>query len=598
MVSNDRRILLAALALHIIVLFFAMPASPWEFDEPLFFQGLHDYNPVAHHPPPPGYPLFMAVGHVVRAIIPSDFLALRTISFAGSAIGFVLLALAFGNLTGNRIAGVAGAVLFYFSPALLVHSTLPISEGGAVALLAAALYFASGARVSSPALFAAFCALTIGWRIQFTIFVLPLFFTALFLMSSWRDRLRVLATFTLVCLLWFVPLAAAVGGPLELYRFETGQAGYLVEHDADVSRSGWTPPQLVLRFVAHPWGTKLASFPVLLVAAIGVMAFLRERRREVIPLAVAAAIYIAFVLAVMDPADGVRYAIPFVLFTACAAGAGMVWLAPRIRVPVAAALALFACASLVYVSSLLSQRSSTLSPPVRAAEFARRTYPANAIAVYELPLWPHATYLLRKYNPVRVDEGLARAYERPDVPMFLYADGAARGTEAATFRWEPSDAYSKLTRNHYRLSSIVPIRPEERFRAIRGIYGWEREPDGLAWRWLAPLAEMKLPRGPAGQAMVRAGLPENAPIDANALSVFIDGSPAGTFRVERGRQTVIAVAVPAGAPVLRFVAAQSFVPAQIAGSLNRDPRTLAVKMYGMTTRRSAAAGAERRAASQ
>lgn len=595
--SRDRRFLLAALALHVVVLLFAMPASPWEFDEPLFFQGLHDYDPVAHHPPPPGYPVFMAAGRLVRWVIPNDFLALRTISILGSTAGFVLLALAFGRIIGNPWGGTAGAIFFYFSPAMLVHSTLPISEGGALALLAAALYCASAAP-ARPLLFALFCALTIGWRIQFTIFVLPLFFATLYLMTSWRERLRALAMFTMVCLLWFVPLMIAVGGPMELYRFETGQAGYLVEHDADVSRSGWTAAQLFLRFVAHPWGTKLESFPLLVMAAIGAVALWRQRARPAIPLFTAAVAYIAFALAVMDPADGVRYSIPFLLAAACAAGTGCLWLAGRWKIPMAVPLGLFVCASLIYVSSLLSQRGSTASPPVRAAEFAKRTYSKGALAVYELPLWPHASYWLRNYNPMRVDDGLARIYEHPNVPMFLFADGAARGAGSTTFRWEPSDAYSKLTRNHYRVASIVPIRPEERFRAIRGMYGWEREPDGLAWRWLAPVAEIQLPSGSEGEAALRIGLPGNSVLDTNMITVTVNGTPAGRFAVQRGRESVITVPVPAGSPILRFVAAQSVVPAQIAGSLNRDPRTLAVKLYGMTTRRSAAVRAEPRAASR
>ena len=595
---DPRRILVAALALHALVLLFAMPASPWEFDEPLFFQGLQQYDPVAHHPPPPGYPVFMGVGKVVRLFAPSDFSALRFISVVASMIGFALLALAFGRMTGDPAAGLAGATLFYFSPTMLVHSTLPISEAGGLALLAAALYFSTSTHRQAAVLFAVFCALAVGWRIQFTIFILPLYFAALFLMPSWRERGRALAAFTLVCLLWLIPLTAAVGGLSELYRFETGQAGYLVEHDADVSRSGWTSLQLLLRFTAHPWGTKLASFPLLLVAAIGGVRLLRQKRRQLIPLAVAATVYITFALAVMDPADGARYAIPFVLATAGAAGAGVAGLAGRAQVRVVVPVGLFAAASLVYVSSLLAQRSSTLSPPALAAQHARRTYGEGAIAAYELPLWPHATYWLSDYKPARIDEALARSYDKPGLPLFLYADGAAAGEGARTFRWAPSDAYSKLTRNHYRVASIVPIEPGERFRPIRGIYGWEREPEGLAWRWLAPVAEMQLPPGPARDLVLRAGLPATSPFAENTLAVFVNQVPAGRFRLERGRESAITIAIPAGAAVMKFVAERSVVPAEIARSLNRDPRRLAVKLYGMRTDPAAAVRAEPRSASR
>src|SRR5712691_1622177 len=214
------RQLLIALAALVVVLFFAKPASPWEFDEPLFFQAIHHYDPIAHHPPPPGYPLFIGVGHLVRLIVPSDFGALVTISYIASLAGFVLLALAFGKIAGDLTIGIAGALLFYFSPALLVHSTLPISEPGALALLAAALYV-------PPPWSAAFAALAVGWRPQFSIFIVPLFLTSVIMMRSWRDRVIALAIFTFVCVAWLVPLASAVGGVERLVHFESTQAGYL-----------------------------------------------------------------------------------------------------------------------------------------------------------------------------------------------------------------------------------------------------------------------------------------------------------------------------------------------------------------------------------
>src|SRR5688500_11940170 len=145
--------LVVATVIACAVMIAALPVSPWEFDEPLFFQGLNRYEPLAHHPPPPGYPVFMLVGRILRFVIPSDFATLLVISVIGSAIGFVMLARAYRDIWL--------AVLFYFSPAMLVHSTLPISEPGALALLASALYCGGQAispvrtgRIACPPLFA------------------------------------------------------------------------------------------------------------------------------------------------------------------------------------------------------------------------------------------------------------------------------------------------------------------------------------------------------------------------------------------------------------------------------------------------------------
>jgi hypothetical protein len=567
----------------VAVLLFSMPASPWEFDEPLFFQALEKYDPVAHHPPPPGYPLFIGVAKVVRLLAPSDFAALVTISVLASFLGFMLLALAFGRFIGDAAAGTAGALLFYLSPTMIIHATLPISEPGALAVLAAALYFLSRGR-HLP--FAIFAALAVGWRIQFAIVVVPLFLVAVIMMRSWRRRFVALGAFTLVCLLWLAPLALAVGGVEKLIAFETRQAGYLAAHDADQSRSGWTPARIALRFIAHPWGTKIASFPVLLAAAVGAVHLLRHRRTAVVPLAAGAMVYIAFALRAMDPADGARYSIPFLLFTALLAAAG----ARRVPLPGYVLPAVFAAGSLIYVSSLIAQRTSSPSPPVQAARFARATYPKGAVVIYELSLWPHATYFLRDFQPRRFDDAMSRFYDRADVPMFIYADGAAQSRDAASFRWQPSDAYSKLTRNHYRVASIIPVAPETRFRAIRGIYPPEREPEGLAWRWLGPVAELQLPPGPPRQLRLRLGLPATSPIEAN--EVEIGGQQ---FVVIRGKESLALVDVPAGMASIVIRASRSFVPSEVAGSLSRDPRRLSVKLYGLET--VSAERAPRRAAS-
>lgn len=548
-----------------------MPASPWEFDEPLFFHALHDYDPAAHHPPPPGYPVFILFAQLVRAVVPSDFAALLAINVTASAIAFVLLARAFRNFSGDENAGVIGALLFYLSPAMLMHSTLPISEPGALALLAASLYFAGAGEGRREAmLFALFAALSVGWRIQFSIFVVPYFLATVMLLR--RHRLAALAVFTVTCLAWLAPLAIALGGIEELVAFELGQGRYVASHDAAESRTGWTPVRIAFRFIGRAWGHEWVAPLVLACAAFGALRTLR--RREVWPLAVGAAVYIAVALRVMDPADGVRYAIPFVLAAAFFAGAGMA----RLRAPYAV-VAIAVAAFLVYTGPHLWQRRTTVSPPVRAAQWARATQPAHAIALYDLPLWPHATYFLRGFAPMRVDEGLARYYDRPDVPLFIYADGASATPGTRVFAWKRTDAYEKLTRNHYRVVSIVPVPPERRFRVVEGVFGPERDPAGREWRWLSSPAALQLPPGRERVVTLDLGLPVSAPYRANEVVVRTDGGEP--VRVRVGQRTRVAVRVPAGAPLLRIESARTFIPAEVPALRSGDRRRLAVELYSL-----------------
>ncbi|HSP35608.1 MAG TPA: hypothetical protein VLU46_14955, partial [Thermoanaerobaculia bacterium] len=368
---RSKELLVAAGALA-VVLWFAMPATPWEFDELLFVQSVTHYEPLVHHPPPPGYPVFVFVAKIARLLFRNNFATIVGVNYAASIAGFVLLAMAFARLADDMMRGVAGAVLFYFSPSMLVDSTLAMSDPGAVALLAAALF------VRRPWLIGALAALTVGWRPQFAIFVVPWFFVTVAMMRGWRNRAMAAGAFAIVCVVWLVPLVVATGSVDRLIRFESSQAGYLAQHDAGVSRSGYTPPLIAFRFVAHPWGTKVMSLPVLALAAFGVYWSARTRNWRVLPLAIAGIAYIGFALRFMDPADGVRYAIPFTLVMAFFAG-----VVPASGRPFAGrrdggttpVLVVFVAASIVYTSSVISQRAGSASPPFRAAQFAKATAP-------------------------------------------------------------------------------------------------------------------------------------------------------------------------------------------------------------------------------
>ena len=553
-----------ASAVVVVILFCATPASFWEFDELLFAQALHRYDPIAHHPPPPGYPVFIFVARVFRFVTPSDFAALTAVSFVASAIGFVLLALAFGRMT-DPTTGIIAALLFYLSPAMLVHSTLPISDPGAIALVAAALYFAP----VSPGWFAFFAALAVGWRPQFCFFIVPLLFATL--PNVRRASARLLLIFTVVCLAWLVPLTLAVGGVEHLIRFESSQAKYLAEHDAATSRSAWTPAAMLVHFISHPWGPRIMALPLLGLAAVG--AWRLRTKRAVWPIAIAGTIYLAVALTIMDPADGVRYAIPFVLLTSLLAAAGVTAMSGRPYI----LAGIFAAGSIIYVSSFTVQRSTSASPPVRAALFG---IPHKAALGYELSLWPHATYLFAGHPLFRIDASLQQLFDQPGVPLYAYADGIGYAPNSRVFAWETSDAYWNLTRNHYRVVSLTPIGPERRFRVVRGVYVLERERAAESWRWLDDDAVIETPR--ATGVDLRLALPAIYPYPDNTVKVTVDGKPIGEIYLRPGEVRRFVAGFPAPARILELKSARSFTPPH-------DPRHLAVELYDLSFRGVAAA---------
>jgi hypothetical protein len=555
--------LLAVAGVHLT----SLPLTIWEYDESLFAMAVERYEPLRHHPPPPGYPIYIAVAQLVAPLFGHvPFRTLVGLSAFTAVAGFVLLTMAFRALTDAR-TGLLGALLFYLSPTMLMHATLPQSDSGALMLLALAILFCARRR---PVLAALACAIAIGWRLQLSIAVVPLFLTSILLMKTWRARLAALATFTFACLAWLIPLVSVTGGANGFWTWMSGQAAYFAAHDSDLSRSGLSAAQIALRFVAHPWGTKWLAAPLLLLAIAGCVLAVRRRMHAVVPVAVMSAVYFAFALAMMDPADGVRYALPALPGVALFAAIAL----RGFRAAAWVLAAAYGTGAFLYVSPLLRERVATPSPPVAAITFLRAIAPANAVILYDLPLKPHAEYLLRGFTRMRVDEGLRQFGHRVGVPIYELTDSASPLPHATVFRWPTPDAYTKLTRGHYGATSIVPLLPQQRFLAVEGISSPERA-GNRSWRWIGASGTLALPDLGADRVRLTFEVPEDYPLRSNRVT--IDGTH--TAFIVPGKPTVIDVPVE-GAARIHIQAERTFVPAQ-ANPLNRDRRTLSVMLTGV-----------------
>lgn len=581
-ITNWSTALTAALLLALML--WSLPLTLWEYDEALFASAVVEHDPAAHHPPPPGYPVFIGLGKLVNVVVGDAFRSLTLLSIFGSIVGFLCFARAFGWMAADPLVGLVAASLFYLSPTMLVHANVALSDGISFAFLGATLLLATRVLerkdVRSALLFAVAASLCCGSRPQFSILVVPMFFFVLCAIRKAKPIAVALLAFTLTSVIWLAPMAIELGGVLELLAWETNQAGYLAKHDADVSRSGRRFVDVLFRFVAHPWGQKTVSFPILILATIGFVVLIRNRWRVALPFVAAAAIYLLFALVYMDPADGARYSLPSTLAVALYAASGVVFLARRVRTPAAAmvVVALFGGASFAYTHSILQQRRSVPSPPMQAVAWIRQNLPAHGAVLYELAMRPITDYELGRYEPLSVDKGLVHLAGRPDVPAVIIADGGSEDPEAKTFEWEYSDAYGKITRAHYRVVSVVPLPVEDRFWPGPGVYAPERTVRGSAWRWLSRDASFTLPDLGARTLFLSFDLPKTFPFESNEVEIFVNGIRAAGGTLHRDRPVDFLIDVPPGKKQITIRTKHDFVPAQQPGSLNRDPRSLAAML--------------------
>lgn len=582
---------LVGLAVVAAVRLLTLPKSLWEHDEFLFVQGVLRFDPLHHHPHPPGYPLLIGLGKLFALLTGDPFRGLVALAVLSSLVGFLALAATFRLLAAGRGAtaaeaervGVIGSLLVHLSPALLVHGPLPMSDPPALAFLSLALLaaarLAGGGGGRSAVALGAFASAAVGCRPQLALAVLPMLAVAVWLAPTWRARLRVAAAFTVVSLAWLLPLLLAVGGPRALLAWEAKQTVYVVAHDAAQSRIGRPLGLLAARFLAHPWGTRFSSLPVLALAGLGAVALARRRDRRVLPLATLTVVHLLTCLLLMDPWDGVRYALPALPGVAFAAAFGCVWAARWARAPrlAWAPLAVVAGLGALYASPVLAARTRIDSPPVQAARFLRDRAPAGSVVLVEPSLRPHAELLLHGYELLAPEAGLEAVAARGAVPVWLLGNGDSGWPDVERFAWPESNAYGKLTRDQYRVVTASPIPPARRYQVVRGVYQLEPSAREAAWRWLGPDAAIRVwPAGKRGLRLVL-GLSKVAPLATNPVTVRIDGGAPVGIEVVRGERRTLVVPLPVAATVLvELSSAQSYVPAEL--KLNADTRRLAVQL--------------------
>lgn len=490
---------LAGAAIVLVAQILTLPRTPWENDEFLFAEGVRKFEPTiaAYHPHPPGFPLFILLGKLVNELVHDPWRALVYLSVAAAPVGFVAMARAFRRWIDDADLAVCGALLYYLSASYILHGPLAFSDPIALAFVALTFYSiaADGEKEHDRAAIGIglWSSAAIGCRPQLVIALVPVLLIAFLRMPN-RKRLALVITFTVASLMWFLPLLDAAGGVAPLLTYETQQARYFVAHDAAMSRGAKSSLEIAARFLLHPWGSKYLTLPLLVVFVLGIVPAWR-RRRALLPIAVFTAVWLIFELGWMDPADAARYSLPSMIFTALIAafGLGTVRASTHLRAAPWIGAAVFAAMSLWYVKPIVADRTTLPSPPAAAAAYANAAIAPGTILLWDASLRPAAEYLMPRFRSAAIERGLRDYYARPDVPLVLFVDGGSHRPGVHIFAWRDSDAYGKVTRNHYRVVTLDSVGPEERYLPLSGVYALERTVEGEEWRWLAREAAIRLP---------------------------------------------------------------------------------------------------------
>ena len=270
----------------IIFSFFFLLRSFWldDWDSVLFAHALDGMDLVAHHPHPPGYPVYVFLARILYWLLGDKQLALVVLSNL-SATGTLVLLVELGRLIKNPVAGVIAAIVLFSAPAFIQAGQVAMTDivmapflvGSAVCFLraearhgrsrtvlivagAACLGFGVGVRPQALLLYSTI-GLLFGLRFQ-----------------SWTDRAALIASGLVATLAWLVPMSVISGGLVEYVELCRRQ--FSAHPDArnkfaivDFARFG--------ELLAQDWQRPLLLFLVL--ALVSVLLVLIRRGRPGLP---------------------------------------------------------------------------------------------------------------------------------------------------------------------------------------------------------------------------------------------------------------------------------------------------------------------------
>ena len=408
----DSRAVTPALALLVALTRWpALSRTLWDWDEANFALAVLDFDVTAHHPHPPGFPLFIALAK----LIPFDaFHALQAIAFVSSLFVFPAMLFLARELRMAPRTAVAAALLLSFFPNVWLFGGTAFSDVPSMVLAVTACALLLRGRGSSGALVAGAVVLAIaaGFRPQ----NLLIGFVPAILALRARPKAAIAgAVLGAGILAASYGFAAEASGGWEAYRETLAHhERYIRATDSFLSDLRPGLLQVADDFFLRPYRAPVINVVIGVLALVGFL-----RRRPWLPLAIFGP-FLLFAWLYLDFHSASRFSIAYMpLFAILAAEA----------IPNRTTLAAVTALLVIWTWPALRVVHTTVSPPVAAIE-AIRALPGRPVVYVDERLAAHAALLLPEYERrlVRVQPGLA-------IPpgAVLLREGASIASGARTF---------------------------------------------------------------------------------------------------------------------------------------------------------------------
>jgi hypothetical protein len=534
----ERRLVWAATFLVAVTRVTFASRSLWDWDEALFSFALRDYDVAAHHPHPPGFPLFVAAAKLVRVLVGSELRALQIVSLIGAVALFPLMFSLARELRAVFSTAFSAALLLVFFPNVWFYGGTGLSDIPSLALvLLACVLLLRGCRSGGAYIAGAFVlAVAAGFRPQNLLIGLgPALLATWWRIRNTRSPFQpLLATGVGACtlLISFGGAAMATGDWETYWTAVSEHRAYIAAVDSFRSPSRPALWRLIDDFFVRPYRMIAINAAIGTLSGIAIVGGLLAKRRSITFALIVFGPFCIVGWLMLDHLSASRFSIAWAPLVALAVADGSAIIAGLLSNRRARAFVQIAIpAVLVVVMAAwalpgLAVTHNTESPPIQAVQWIRSSLPRDARLYVHGSMAPYSDLLLADYRTETFVSDAPPVWP-DDRNAWLLREGIVRAARARRFSY-PRRPLWNIARQRYFEVTVVPLCPRVRFG--EGWYGEERA-DVRSFRWMGARATVLLP--PAAGESARLSLRGHVPLDAMtgtpAVTITLDGKVIDRF---------------------------------------------------------------------
>lgn len=456
--------------------FLALAKTLWDWDEALFCLGMRSYDVTAHHPHPPGFPVYIALGRIVRTVIPSDFRALQAVNLIAAMLVFPAIFFLARELRLPFVTATIAGALCAFFPNVWFFGGGAFSDIPSLVLVVFAVAFLfRGCRDANAYLIgAALLALAAGIRPQnFLIGLAPgLLATWYRARANWRDVVFAALVGAITVTVAFGGAIAATGGTKPYFEAAKEHGEYITRVDS--FRSPNRPPlwRLFDRFFIKQYESLALSFITSIFVFVSIAGAIASRDRALGWLALSFGPFAIVAWMMLDRYSINRFSIGYCPLFAILAADGIRRLTTRWpRVEAIAGAALIGSFFLWTLPALAIVRNR-ISPSVLAVEAVQHLDPRIDELFVARDMDPFFQYLLPNHPYVHVLDKRAMPLSIGSRRSWILAELDDNDRDGFVFHRERGHLWN-TARRHYFDAGVIPVRTPPQF--VAGWYPPARE---------------------------------------------------------------------------------------------------------------------------